>query len=91
VALAAVVTILMLGHEDTGTAGLGRALTTKTLDLAAVIEIKRKEEKGRGKKKNRVEIRRNMDFRERERERERNEQKTILPRPIANRLGIIKK
>jgi len=29
----------MLGHEDTGTAGLGRALTTKTLDLAALVNL----------------------------------------------------
>merc|ERR1712093_712068 len=37
-ALAAVLAVLVRGHEDTGTARLGRALATKALDLAVRVD-----------------------------------------------------
>jgi len=38
-ALAAVLTVLVEGHEDTGTALSGGALTTETLDLAVRVDL----------------------------------------------------
>ena len=38
-ALAAGLTVTVGGHEDTGTAGLSRALHTQTVDLAIVVNL----------------------------------------------------
>jgi len=38
-AASAVLTVVMPGHEDTGTAGLGGALTTETGDLAVSVNL----------------------------------------------------
>merc|ERR1719209_1093780 len=38
-ALATVLTVKVRGHEDSGTALLGRALTTQTVDLAIVVNL----------------------------------------------------
>src|SRR5690554_2358492 len=38
-AASAVLTVVVPGHEDTGAAGLGGALTTKTGDLAVVVDL----------------------------------------------------